>query len=144
MKIQTNPEILQRQQMVLKHLGYYSGILDGIWGPASIKAKRDFEMGGSFVPGIPNRGLPFVVGTPLPLNVFPDPTKPGYLTCEGLTPEIIADMLKEKSQHTGEKISEEVELQDVQEVKEETVQQPTPKPVQQKPKHQSQRHRNRN
>ena len=54
-----------RQQQVLAHLGYYKGRIDGIWGPGTIKAKKEFESMG-FAPGVPNGGLPFASRGPYP------------------------------------------------------------------------------
>lgn len=67
--MQTNPEQLKRQQLILKVLGYYSGKLDGIWGPQSIKAKQCFEADPSYVPGNPNNGLPFTNVPPYPKGI---------------------------------------------------------------------------
>lgn len=96
MKVETNPKVLVRQQVVLAHLGYYSGKLDGIWSAATIKAKCDFENSGKFVPGIPNRGLPFVSGMPLPKGMFADPIARGLLTATGLTEDVIETLTKSR------------------------------------------------
>lgn len=57
------------QQEVLHALGFYDGVIDGIWGPRTIQAKARFERDPKFVPGIPNHGLPFVRGHMLPFNL---------------------------------------------------------------------------
>lgn len=57
--MQIKPEQLLRQQLILKFLGFYKHKLDGIWGPASIEAKRAWEQKPSFVPAYPNNGMPF-------------------------------------------------------------------------------------
>ena len=55
-----------RQQQILTHLGYYSGKIDGIWGPKTIEAKKAFETSGHFKPGIPSSGSPFSFTPPFP------------------------------------------------------------------------------
>lgn len=50
---------LMAQQLTLFHLGFYTGVIDGVWGPACIQAKREMERGEDFVPANPNGGLPF-------------------------------------------------------------------------------------
>ncbi len=62
---QTSQDQLKRQQLILKQLGFYRGAVDGIWGPATIAAKKAMERSG-FAPGIPNGGLPFSVSAKLP------------------------------------------------------------------------------
>lgn len=73
-----NTQII-RQQQVLAHLGYYKGRIDGIWGPSTIKAKKEFEAIG-FAPGVPNGGLPFAARGPYPKGVF---MVGGMLECGG-------------------------------------------------------------
>ena len=68
-----------RQQQVLAHLGYYKGRIDGIWGPSTIKAKKEFEAMG-FAPGVPNGGLPFASRGPYPKGIF---MSNGLLDCGG-------------------------------------------------------------
>jgi peptidoglycan hydrolase-like protein with peptidoglycan-binding domain len=70
---------LVRQQQVLAHLGYYKGRIDGIWGPGTIKAKKEFEAMG-FAPGVPNGGLPFASRGPYPKGIF---MSNGLLDCGG-------------------------------------------------------------
>ena len=57
--MQVSKKQIQRQQVILTHLGFYRHKCDGIWGPESIAAKRKFEADVSFVPALPNNGLPF-------------------------------------------------------------------------------------
>lgn len=68
-----------RQQQILAHLGYYKGRIDGIWGPGTIKAKKEFEAMG-FAPGVPNGGLPFASRGPYPKGIF---MSNGLLDCGG-------------------------------------------------------------
>ncbi len=64
------PIQIRAQQEVLTKLGYYRGKIDGIWGPACIEAKKDFELDSSFRPGYPNNGLPFDVTNPIPVDTY--------------------------------------------------------------------------
>lgn len=57
--MQLTKEKLQAQQLVLFHLGYYKGNIDGIWSQATITAKKQFEADVAFLPAYPNGGLPF-------------------------------------------------------------------------------------
>lgn len=57
--MQTDKKQLQRQQIILTHLGFYRHKCDGIWGPETISAKKRYEADPSFVPALPNNGLPF-------------------------------------------------------------------------------------
>ena len=109
MKLETNPKVLQRQQVILAFLGYYEGKLDGIWGKDSINAKKDFEVSGKFAPGLPNRGLPFVNTDSMPKGVFSDPFNKGLLSAKGLSEDDIAKMIQEKGEHTGNAITKNIE-----------------------------------
>lgn len=109
MKLETNPKVLQRQQVILAFLGYYKGKLDGIWGKESINAKKDFEVSGKFAPGLPNRGLPFVNTDSMPKGVFADPFNKGLLSAKGLSEEDISRMIQEKGEHTGNAVAKNVE-----------------------------------
>ncbi len=118
MKIETDSKVLQKQQIVLAHLGYYSGKLDGIWSLDTITAKRKFEQSGKFNPGIPNQGLPFVSGKPFPKGVFADPMVKNTITCKGLTAEVVNDLIQKRGEHTGNTIATdtkkvEVEVEEV-------------------------------
>jgi hypothetical protein len=57
--MQISKEKLIAQQLVLFHLGFYRGLIDGIWSSASIEAKKEFEASMLFLPAFPNGGLPF-------------------------------------------------------------------------------------
>ncbi len=57
--MQVTKEKLSAQQLVLFHLGFYKGNIDGIWSDSSIDAKRKFEADVTFLPAYPNGGLPF-------------------------------------------------------------------------------------
>lgn len=57
--MQVTKEKLSAQQLVLFHLGFYKGNIDGIWSESSIDAKRKFEADITFLPAYPNGGLPF-------------------------------------------------------------------------------------
>lgn len=67
--MQHQAEELKYQQMVLRHLGFYRGKIDGIWSSGSIEAKRQYEFDKSFRPAIPNNGLPFGTSDRLPANL---------------------------------------------------------------------------
>jgi hypothetical protein len=66
---QNKPEQLKRQQEILKVLGFYKGKLDGIWGPKSIAAMKDFEASAAFKPCIPNHGMPLSYEGRLPSGI---------------------------------------------------------------------------
>ena len=63
---------LVRQQLILKGVGYYKGAIDGLWGPLSIEAKKEFERDPTFLPGLPNGGLPFADHKPYPAGISRD------------------------------------------------------------------------
>ena len=69
---------LEQQQRLLASLGFYSGKLDGIWGPSSIAAKKRYEASESFIPGVPSSGLPFASRPPYPVGISVGPK--GLLT----------------------------------------------------------------
>ncbi len=66
---QSHIKQLLQQQCILKGLGFYTGALDGIWGPKSIAAMRQWESTPSFKPAIPNDGMPLSDREPLPTLV---------------------------------------------------------------------------
>lgn len=66
--MQVTKEKMAAQQLVLFHLGFYKGNIDGIWSEATIAAKRKFEADPSFLPAYPNHGLPFGDRDKLPKN----------------------------------------------------------------------------
>lgn len=90
-------EVLQRQQIILALLGYYNGKCDGIWGPATIKAKQRFECSGKFNPGYPNNGMPFSYDGPFPEGIMRDWNKRGYITHVDLTTDFIKGKIGELS-----------------------------------------------
>lgn len=109
--MQVKEEQLKRQQAIMKALGFYHAVPDGVWGPDSIKAKKKWESDAkSFIPGIPNDGLPFSSDGPFPAGMT-------YDRQTGLLHHPVLDMPpKEKSkreqaaeqqQQPGEKVDEE-------------------------------------
>lgn len=92
--MQTEPEQLKRQQVILKHLGHYRDRCDGIWAVKSIEAMKKYERHPSFKPGIPTNGLPFSSTGPLPAGISRDPNNPRLLTCEGLDDKRAAEILE--------------------------------------------------
>tara|TARA_B100000700_G_scaffold88627_1_gene99970 strand:- start:85097 stop:85597 length:501 start_codon:yes stop_codon:yes gene_type:complete len=68
--MQTRKPQLQRQQVIMAKLGFYRHRCDGIWGPESIAAKRKWEADRSFIPALPNNGLPFGERDPFPKGIF--------------------------------------------------------------------------
>lgn len=94
--MQTSKEQLERQQLIMKHLGFYNGKLDGVWSRTSIKAKRDWEFSAKFKPAYPNRGLPLNPLQKLPSGVMIDPKNRNLLTHIALTPERIAELKGDK------------------------------------------------
>ena len=67
--MQVGNEKLMAQQKMLKAKGFYSGKVDGIWGPSTISAMIRFERSKSFAPAIPNNGLPLSDRGPFPKGV---------------------------------------------------------------------------
>lgn len=59
-----------RQQQILTHLGFYSGKIDGRWGPKTVSAKKKFERDASFKPCIPSFGQPFGFSPPYPHKIY--------------------------------------------------------------------------
>lgn len=88
--MQYTKEKLRAQQLCLFHLGFYTGLLDGIWGPGCIEAKRKFESDPSFVPGNPNGGLPFGERDRLPRGMIYDSSN--HIQHTGLTDERRAEI----------------------------------------------------
>ena len=77
---------LERQQAILKALGYYVGAIDGIWGPKTVAAMQEFEVSPGFKPGTPNHGMPLSLTPPYPAVITRDYAdfRAGLLTCEQL------------------------------------------------------------
>lgn len=88
--MQYTKEKLRAQQLCLFHLGFYTGLLDGIWGPDCIEGKRKFEADPSFVPGNPNGGLPFGERDRLPRGMVYDSNN--HIQHTGLTDERRAEI----------------------------------------------------
>jgi len=69
--MQVAPRKLLRQQVILKGLGFYSGPLDGIWGPQSIEAMSRFERRLElYRPARPVNGMPFADNGPYPKGIY--------------------------------------------------------------------------
>lgn len=81
--MQTGSEQIKRQQEIMQAKGFYTGKLDGIWGPKSIEAKKKWEVHPSFAPGLPNLGMPFANKGPHPVGVVLNRLT-GLLTCAEL------------------------------------------------------------
>lgn len=79
MHMQTEKRQLLRQQFILKGLGFYKGKLDGVWGPASIEAMKNFEANPLFLPGLPKHGLPMSNSKPFPAGITLDVSYSGLL-----------------------------------------------------------------
>lgn len=95
----TDSRILQRQQIVLKHLGYYHGKCDGIWGPSTTAAKRAFELSGNYNPGYPNNGMPFNHEGPFPKGIMRDYKNKALITHVDLTDDFIEKCKSELVKH---------------------------------------------
>lgn len=67
-----NLDDIKQQQAVLKHLGYYSGAIDGYWSIKTMEAKIEFERSGKFNPCISNGGKPFNMNSKLPQGLYVD------------------------------------------------------------------------
>ena len=91
--MQVSTEKLAAQQLVLFHLGFYKGTVDGIWSNATIEAKKKFEADMTFLPAYPNGGLPFGERDKLPKG-WRYGAK-GVIGHADLTPEKTAELLKE-------------------------------------------------
>lgn len=94
--MQTSKEQLLRQQLIMKHLGFYKGKLDGVWSRTSIKAKCEWEFSKLFKPAYPNRGLPLNPVQKMPQGVTIDHKNRNLLTHVDLTDEIISELMGEK------------------------------------------------
>lgn len=91
--MQVTKEKLAAQQLVLFHLGYYKGNIDGIWSSTTIAAKRLFESDPAFLPAYPNNGLPFGERDKLPKG-WRYGVK-GVISHDEISPERTAELLKE-------------------------------------------------
>lgn len=119
--MQITKEKLIAQQLVMFHLGFYRGVIDGIWASDSIQAKKDFESSDSFLPAYPNGGLPFGERDKLPAGMR---YERGLITHESLTPEKAAEILKARSpssnKETVVEVKPEVKEEPKPEIKEES------------------------
>lgn len=88
-------EQLARQQLIMKHFGFYRGNIDGIWSRTSIEAKRQFEFSKEFAPAFPNRGLPLDQTARLPRGIILDPANRNLLTHVSFTDDRIAELMGE-------------------------------------------------
>lgn len=68
-EMQRDPRQLARQQELLTALGFYSGEIDSIWGPATIEAKKEYERSPLFRGGVATDGLPFSDRKPHPVGI---------------------------------------------------------------------------
>lgn len=68
--MQLGTEKHKAQQQMLKAKGFYSGKIDGIWGPSTIEAMVRFERSKSFAPAVPSNGMPFPERGPFPKGVI--------------------------------------------------------------------------
>jgi hypothetical protein len=91
--MQVTKEKMAAQQLVLFHLGYYRGNIDGIWSAATIEAKKQFEAEPDFLPAYPNGGLPFGERDKLPKNWHYGAK--GVIGHAELSAERTAELLKE-------------------------------------------------
>lgn len=114
--MQITKEKLIAQQLVMFHLGFYSGVIDGIWATDSIQAKKEFEASDSFLPAYPNGGLPFGERDKLPAGMR---YERGLITHESLTPEKAAEILKARSPVSNKETVQEQKPEVKLEVKEE-------------------------
>lgn len=64
--MQTSKEEIMAQQLIMAFLGFYRGVIDGIWSGASISAMQAFECSDLFAPAVPTFGLPFPLNARLP------------------------------------------------------------------------------
>ena len=128
----TNPDRLRRQQAVMSHLKFYRGELDGIWGPASISAKKAFEVSGSFTGGLPNQGLPFNPNAQLPSILYRDP-QTGLVCHPELSDEKLTEMFRSRGNVSVTKVSETQVSNDTKKVEQPHV------PTQQEPQRQENR-----
>lgn len=92
--MQISKDKLMAQQLVMFHLGFYKGQIDGIWSTASIEAKRKFEVDDLFLPAYPNGGLPFGERDKLPKGM--KYVEGNVITHETLTKERAAEIMAAK------------------------------------------------
>jgi hypothetical protein len=97
--MQTNKQQLMAQQLVLFHLGFYKGAIDGIWSDETILAKKMYEFDRSFGPGLPNGGLPFGNHERLPRGLSRDAEN--NIVCNTLTKEKAAEIMEASARRLG-------------------------------------------
>jgi peptidoglycan hydrolase-like protein with peptidoglycan-binding domain len=141
---------LRAQQLVLAFLGFYNGMIDGIWSGATIKAMQAFECDDKFLPAVPTTGYPFAARSRLPKGMYWDKNLVAHVK---LTPEIAAELLQKRSPRAAAPVVEtpvekvvETEVPVVEEQKEPVVETPVvevPKVQTQQPQ-QNHQHRDRN
>lgn len=106
--MQTSKEKLAAQQLVLFHLGFYKGLIDGIWSTATITAKKKFEADMSFLPAYPNQGLPFGERDKLPKNMY---YANGLIKHRDLTPEREKEIMDAMKARMGAATREEPKVE---------------------------------
>ena len=104
--MQYTAEKIKAQQITLFHLGFYTGVIDGVWGPACIQAKRDFESRDEFQPGNPNGGLPFSDRDVLPKGL--EYVEGRLIQPKGITEEQVKAILAATESRTANKKAEPV------------------------------------
>lgn len=85
---------LRAQQLVLAFLGFYNGLIDGIWSDATIRAMQAFECDDKFLPAVPTTGYPFAAKSRLPKGMYWDKNLVAHTK---LTPELAAELLKKRT-----------------------------------------------
>lgn len=58
--------LIKSQQFYLKEMGFYDGLIDGLWGPKSRQAMRDFQKDDQYKPALKTDDSPFVPFDRLP------------------------------------------------------------------------------
>lgn len=141
---------LRAQQLVLAFLGFYNGLIDGIWSDATIRAMQAFECDDKFLPAVPTTGYPFASKSRLPKGMYWDKNLVAHTK---LTPEIAAELLKKRTPivHSApvekqEVVVEETPIEKSEPVVEEKAEPvvETPAPQVQRPQVQQQPQRDRN
>lgn len=98
---------IRHQQAILKVLEFYTGPIDGIWGPDTIEAKTRYEYDPSYEPALPSNGMPLSSSGPYPKNVYA--TQKGF-TLSGNEEEInklVEDSLSSPLNESQDKEPEE-------------------------------------
>lgn len=140
---------LRAQQLVLAFLGFYNGLIDGIWSDATIRAMQAFECDDKFLPAVPTTGYPFANRSRLPKGMYWDKNLVAHVK---LTPEIAAELLQKRSPRAPDPVARtpvETVVETPVETPTETVNEETKEPVVETPAPEAQRtqqqpHRDRN